>query len=199
MTNKDFWEEVFKTTEDENKKITKEGLTKSPANILEAQLQSIIWHHLKIKNITSVTELTYDTSNKRKRLDLVLKYEEKYYAVEIKRNCIGLKGYGKNYTDSIDRFQNDLDKLDTAEKIHGYKKIFIVIQYFLKNSLKKHESHAKKFKKFLEKQDNDWRDAEVFEFGGESSIIYQNEDTKDEKDDVCLTMRVVIAKSKPAP
>lgn len=195
INQKDFWEEIFKITEDENRKIIEEGLT-GPANILETQLQSIIWHHLKKNNITSITELTYDPKNKRKRLDLALKHGENYYAIEIKRNCIGLEKHGKNYTDSINRFQSDLDKLDTAQTTHKkYKKIFIVIQYFSKNSLEKRDNHTKKFNEFLEKQNDDWRNSEVFEFGGKNSIIYRSEGTEAGKGDVCLTMRVVIARN----
>lgn len=192
IRKKEFWERVYNVTKEENIKIIRKGLA-GPADILEAQLQPILWYCLRENDIVSVVEISYDSHQIRKKIDMIFEYNGEYYIVEIKRNGLDLDKLGKNYTDSIDRFQKDFDKLNTAQVLlkNKYKivnKVFIEIQYFEKNS-KKYFPHIRKFKDLISKQSLDWANGDFFEFGGPNDVIFS-----EDRNNICLSMRILISK-----
>ena len=191
IRQKDLWQKIFDVTKNENIKIINADLA-GPADILEAQLQPILWHCLRNEGIVSVVESSFDPHNIRKKLDMIFESEGKHYIVEIKRNGLGLENHGKTYTDSIDRFQNDFDKLNNAqtilsEKYKSINKIFIEIQYF-KNGSSKYATHRNKFRNLIKEQSADWASGSLFEFGGPADTICSSKDG-----DICLAMRILIA------
>ncbi|HOU56770.1 MAG TPA: hypothetical protein PLZ82_07065 [Smithellaceae bacterium] len=191
IRQKDFWLKIFDVTKNENIKIINAALA-GPADILEAQLQPVLWHCLRNEGIVSVVEVSYDNQNIRKKLDMIFECKGEHYVVEIKRNGLGLENYGKNYTDSIDVFPKDFIKLnDAQDMLKGrYKKInkiFIEIQYFEKGS-NKYRPHRTKFLDLIKRQTADWANGSFFEFGGPTDTIFSSN-----KGDICLAMRILIA------
>lgn len=191
IKTKEFWEKLFEITKEENIKIIKANLA-GPADILEAQLQPILWHYFRNEGIVSVVEISYDKERFRRKLDMVFDYLNEHYVVEIKRNGLELKDFGKTYTDSIDRYPEDFQKLNTAQinleqTYNVIKKIFIEIQYFEKTT-NKYEPHREKLKKLIALQSFDWRNGTFFEFGGPDDIIY-----KSSKGSICIAMRILLA------
>lgn len=190
IRQREFWETIFRITKEENIKILDAKLA-GPADILEAQLQPILWYCLRTEGIVSVVESSFDPQNIRKKLDMIFESQGEHYIVEIKRNGLGLENHGKTYTDSIDRFQDDFDKLNSAQFLLGtkfktVKKIFIEIQYFESWS-RKYDSHRTKFKDLIKNQSSDWVNGCLFEFGGPRDIIYAS------KGEISIAMRILIA------
>ncbi len=193
ILNREFWDKVFNVTKEENTKII-EALLAGPADILEAQLQPILWYCFREEGITSVVERSYDPNNKLKKLDMVFEYNNEYYLVEIKRNGLDLVQFGKTYTDSIDLFEKDFLKLSNAQlilkgKFNKIHKIFIEIQYFARGS-DKYEPHRKRFIELIKKQKSDWANGYFFEFGGNKDMIHISNQGV-----ICLAMRVLIARN----
>lgn len=192
IRTRELWQKIFDVTKEENIRIIKTGLA-GPADILEAQLQPVLWHCFRNEGIVSVVEISYDQQNIRKKLDMVLDYQDEHYIIEIKRNGLGLSDFGKNYTDSIDLYPKDLLKLNDAQsklerKYNIVNKIFIEIQYFEKLS-DRYEPHRKMLSDLILKQTKEWSNGIFFEFGGPKDIIYTSS-----KGTICLAMRILIAK-----
>lgn len=192
IRQKEFWEKIFDVTKEENIKIIKNNLA-GPADILEAQLQPILWYCLRNEGIVSVVESSFDSQNIRKKLDMIFESQGEHYIVEIKRNGLGLENHGKKYTDSIDRFQEDFNKLNSAQtmlkgKYKNINKIFIEIQYFKKDT-HKYESHLIKLKNLIRNQSNDWVNGNFFEFGGPTDNVFTSD-----KGVISIAMRILIAR-----
>ena len=64
IRQKEFWYEIFNFTKNENIKIINSNLA-GQADILEAQLQPILWCCLRDKGIVSVVESSFDPENIR--------------------------------------------------------------------------------------------------------------------------------------
>ena len=191
IRQKEFWQKIFDITKNENIKIINAGLA-GPADILEAQLQPILWYCLRDEGIVSVVETSFDPQNIRKKLDMIFECKGEHYIIEIKRNGLGLENYGKTYTDSIDVFPKDFIKLNDAQNLmkgryNIINKIFLVIQYFEKRS-EKYITHRTKFLDLIKRQSAEWANGSLFEFGGQADTIFSSK-----KGHICLAMRILIA------
>ena len=196
LAEKKIWDEVFKLAMAENKKIIESGLLK-PADIIEDQLKPILWSVFNTEGFISATEASYDSNNKRKKIDMVtMDKDGGIYNIEIKRNCLGLKPWGKTYSDSKDRYEKDITKLNSAcnelrdtKKIKG--KIFIEVQYFNKTSMRSYKNHKAELKEKFAGLLREWNNLQCYELGGPDDVMHS-----DEKGKICLAMNVWVSEQK---